>query len=284
MTRFVAPSRLSQALDEISGRDAVLVGGGTSLAVLLKQRMLEPELLVWLGRVAGLKGIRRTADGWWHIGAATTLAEVARSPELRHEHPMVTQAAGVVANPRIRHVATVGGAIVHADPRQDLPPALLAAGATVAIRGRAGDRTMPLGDGFFRGFLQTAVGPAEVVTHISLPPATGAAQTYRRFTPQSRDDYPTVSVAARMERTDSGEVSRWSLALGGVAPTPVLVGGVETALAARAPSAVDVATVSAAARAATSPISDERGSAEYKAAMAEVWTQRVLTELLERER
>lgn len=283
MTSFVAPSTLSQVLDEISGRDAVLVGGGTALGVLLKQRLLEPELLVWLGRVTGLNGIRRTADGWWHIGALTTLADVARSPELRHEHPMLTQAAGVVANPRIRHVATLGGAIVHADPRQDVPPALLAAGATVTIRGAAGDRTVPLADGFFLGFLQTTVGPAEVVTHLSIPPATGAAQAYRRFTPQSRDDYPTVSVAARMERADSGEVSRLSLALGGVAPTPVLVGGVETALAARTPTATDIATVSAAARAATSPVSDERGSAEYKAAMAEVWTQRVLTELLGRE-
>lgn len=267
---FVAPTMLHHVLDVVGVDDAIIVSGGTSLAVMLKQRLIEPEKLVWLGRVAELKGIRRDADGSWRVGACTTLAEVAASPELWRDAPMVAQAASVVANPRIRNVATVGGALVHADPRQDLPPALLAAGAIVGIRGPGGERLVPLRNGFFRGLMETAVEHGEVVTHVCVPPRRDAVEAYRRFTPQSVDDYPTVSVAARLERKDSGRAGQLNLALGGVAPTPVLV-------------QTDVANAAAAARAAASPTSDERGSAEYKTAMAEVWTQRVLAELLEGE-
>lgn len=268
---FVAPTMLYHVLDVVGAGDALIVSGGTSLAVLLKQRLVEPEKLVWLGRVAELKGVRRDADGSWRIGACTSLAEVAASPELRRDAPMVAQAAGVVANPRIRNVATVGGALVHADPRQDLPPALLAAGAVVGIQGPEGVRSVPLRHGFFRGLMETAVEHGEVVTHVSVPPRRDAVEVYRRFTPQSSDDYPTVSVAARLEWPESGKYGKLSLALGGVAPTPVLVD-------------TDVANAAAAAQAAASPTSDERGSAEYKTAMAEVWTQRVVAELLEGER
>lgn len=267
---FVAPTMLNHVLDVVGAGDALIVSGGTSVAVLLKQRLIEPEKLVWLCRVAELKGIRRDADGSWRVGACTTLAEVAASPELRQDAPMVAQAASVVANPRIRNVATVGGALAHADPRQDLPPALLAAGAIVGVRGPEGERSVPLRDGFFRGLMETALEPGEVVTHVSVPPRRDAVEAYRRFTPQSMDDYPTVAVAARLQRTGAGAAARLSLALGGVAPTPVLVN-------------TDVANAAAAARAATSPTSDERGSAAYKTAMAGIWTQRVLSELLEGE-
>jgi carbon-monoxide dehydrogenase medium subunit len=278
---FASPRTLDEALEAVRDGDALIVGGGTSLAVLLKQRLVEPEKLVWLGRVDELTGISRDADGALLVGAITTVAEIAASAEVRTEHPIVAHAARVIANPRIRAVATVAGALVHGDPRQDLPPALLVTGASVRIVGPRGERTMQLSDGFFRGFLETAVEPDELVTHVRLPASTRTQEAYRRFTPQSMDDYPTVSVAVGMWRSDAGVVSHLSLALGGVASTPLLVEGVDGFFAGGTPSPSEIAAVAEHARSSTSPTADERGSAEYKAAMAELWTRRVLTELVE---
>jgi carbon-monoxide dehydrogenase medium subunit len=277
---FVAPTSLGEAVDMAGADDALVVAGGTSVALLVKEGLVEPGRLVWLGRLAELTGITDTGGGALRIGALTTLADIATATQVRAHHPMIAQAARVVANPRIRAVATIGGAVVHADPRQDLPPALLAADAAVRIVGTAGERTVPLRDGFFRGFLETALGPGELVTHLLLPPAGRAPQAYRRFTPQSADDYPTVSVAARLELTAAGEVRGLSLALGGVAPAPLLVTDLPALVPGRTPDSADIAGIAEAAAAATSPVADRLGSVRYKSAMAAVWTRRVLTELV----
>lgn len=270
---FAAPATLQEALAELAAPEAVVLAGGTSLVLLLKSRLIAPRRVVWLGRVVGLRGIELSA-GELVIGAMTTLAEVAASPEVGRLLPGLAQAARVVGNPRVRAVATVGGALAHADPRQDLPPALLALGAVVRLRSPAGERRLPL-SALFTGPLETAVRDGELLTAVEVPaPAAGQRSLYLRFTPASREDFPTVGVAVRVVSRD-GVVVDAALALAGVAPVPLLVPQAAEALRQAGPAAV----VELAER-ACDPSDDQRGSASYKRAMARVWSRRALAAAL----
>lgn len=192
---------------------------------------------------------------------------------------MLSSAAAAVGNPRVRSVATIGGAVVHADPRQDLLPALLAADASVRIVGRRGARWVRLRDGFFRGFMSVDLEDEELVTTVTLPHRPASIQRYVRFAPDSKDDYPTVAVAAAIELDDGGEVEDVALALAGVAETPLFVDGVADVLTS-APTSATVELVSEHAMEAASPLDDGPGSSRYKRAMTRVWVERVLHDLL----
>lgn len=279
-TAFSVPTTRDEALQLAARNDSVLLAGGTALAMLVKEGLIEPSRLVWLGRVPELTGIAEDGDAGLRIGAATTLTELTESGAVGHACPLLAQAASLVANPRVRAVATVGGALVHADPRQDLLPALLAADARVHVAGPAGDRSLRLRDGFFHGLMETAVDEGELITHVTVPPmGEGASEAYYRFTPASADDYPTLSVAARVRTAASGEVAEVELALGGLASTPLWVDGAGAPLIGRRPSVAGVDEAAELAASRTSPVGDQRGSAEYKAAMGQVWTRRALCEL-----
>lgn len=270
---FAAPATLQEALAELAAHEAMVLAGGTSLVLLLKSRLIAPRRVVWLGRVGGLRGIEVSA-GEVAIGAMTTLADVAASPEVRRLLPALAQAARAVGNPRVRAVATVGGALVHADPRQDLPPALLALGAVVRLRSPEGERRLPLST-LFTGPLETALRDAELLTAVEVPaPRAGQRSLYLRFTPASREDFPTVGVAVRVVRRD-GVVVDAALALAGVAPVPLLVPQAAEALRQAGPAAV-----AELAERACDPSDDQRGSASYKRAMAGVWSRRALAAAL----
>lgn len=270
---FAAPATLEEALAELAAREAVVLAGGTSLVLLLKSRLIAPRRVVWLGRVGGLRGIEVSAGGLV-IGAMTTLAELAASPEVGRLLPALAQAARVVGNPRVRAVATVGGALAHADPRQDLPPALLALGAMARLRSPAGERRLPL-SALFTGPLETAVRDGELLTAVEVPaPLAGQRSLYLRFTPASREDFPTVGVAVRVVNRD-GVVVDAALALAGVAPVPLLVPHAAEALRQAGPAAV-----AELAERACDPSDDQRGSASYKRAMAGVWSRRALAAAL----
>lgn len=270
---FATPDTLEEALAELAAPEAVVLAGGTSLVLLLRSRLIAPQRVVWLGRVNGLRGIQ-VSGGELVIGAMTTLAEVADSPEVGRLLPALVQAARVVGNPRVRAVATVGGALAHADPRQDLPPALLALGAVVRLRSPTGERRLPL-SALFTGPFETAVRDGELLTAVEVPaPAADQRSLYLRFTPASREDFPTVGVAVRVVSRD-GVVVDAALALAGVAPVPLLVPQAAEALRQAGPAAV-----AELAERACDPSDDQRGSASYKRAMAGVWSRRALAAAL----
>lgn len=276
---FVAPTTLAEALRELADEGALALGGGTSLGVLMKNRLVEPEKLVFLGKVAGLAGIR--VDNELRIGGTTTLRELTISPEVAAHAPMLAEAAGQVGNARVRAIATVGGALVHGDPRQDLPPVLLALGASAELTGGEGTRTVPL-TAFFLGFMETACREDELVTAVHVPLAAGRSMHYIRYTPGSDDDYPTVSVAAVLGFADDGTISAASLALGGVGACAFLVPEADGLLGV-APSEEGFAAVADAAEAAADPTDDQRGSAQYKRQMVRVMTRRALAACVTRD-
>ena len=246
---------------------------------MLKNRLIEPERLVYLGKIPGLSGISESSDGTVRLGATTTLRELNRSALVNARFPSLAQAAGQVGNPRVRAVATLGGAIVHSDPRQDIPPVLMSLGATARIIGAEGVREVPL-SGFFFGFMETAASEDELVTEVTVPFDPTARSRYARFTPGSEDDYPTVGVAVSLAVSDDGEVTGARIALGGVDGMAILASEAATLLVGSRPDSERIAAAAAAAAAACSPSDDQRGSESYKRAMVEVWTRRTVSACL----
>jgi carbon-monoxide dehydrogenase medium subunit len=291
-TSFVAPATLAGALDELGGEGAIAVGGGTSVAILLKSRMLEVRRLVYLGRIRELSGAGEQAGteelagfqppgdagrpaGEIRLGATLTLRELCRSPLVRSRLPVLVTAAAQVGNPRVRAVATVGGTMAHADPRQDLPPVLLALGARVVIGGPSGTREVPLA-GFLHGFMETELEADELVTEVLIPWRPGLRACYRRFTPGSADDFPAVSVAAAVFVAPDGTVRSGRIALGGVGSTALLAADAASLLAGRPLEADAIEAAADAAASIAQPWGDRHGSADYKRQMVRVWTRRAL--------
>jgi aerobic carbon-monoxide dehydrogenase medium subunit len=244
------------------GEDAKYLAGGHSLLPLMKLRLAAPEALIDLGGVPDLSYV--TDQGSYvAVGALTRHHDVHHSGLLEREIPLLAYAAGQVGDPQVRHRGTIGGSLAHGDPASDLPAACLALGATFVVRGAKKERTIAA-DEFFRGFLQTALAPDEMLTEVRVPKQGGAAWGWQKFTRRAQD-WAIVGVAA--VRNGSSRV-----ALVNMADRPVRARGVEEALSAGA-------TPAEAARRATegvSPPTDLNGDAAYRAHLAEVLVRRAL--------
>lgn len=272
---MLTPRTVEEAVEALGAPDAVAVAGGTAVGLLLSQRLLQPSTLVLLGRVRELGGVEVDEEaGTVRIGAAVTMAELARHRWVARRLPALATAAGVVGNPRVRALATLGGAIAHADPRQDVPPVLVALDAAIDVAGPGGRRVVRAAD-MFLGVMDTDLDDVEVVTGVRLAAPPGLRSAYERFTPQSAEDYPTVAAAAAVQRAEDGVVRWAALVLGGVGAAPVTVAATSE-LTGRVPAGAAVAAVAAQAAVVCAPTDDRRGSARYKRAMAEVWSRRAL--------
>jgi aerobic carbon-monoxide dehydrogenase medium subunit len=275
---FSTPSSVAQVLEELADPGAVLVGGGTSLALLARAGLIEPSRYVSVGRVAELHGIEVVGEALV-IGSATTLRELALDERVQMRMPSLADAASKVGNPRVRAVATLGGALCHGDPRQDLPPVLLALGATLRVASSQGVRDVAIAE-FYTGFMENLLEEDELVAAVVVPVSVALRTGYLRFTPNSADDYPTVAAAVALTTDDAGVVRSARLALGGVDATAVLAREAAEALIG---SALDLEQIAAAAHLAAEhcePTTDNRGSAAYKRAMIDVILRRCLEALL----
>jgi carbon-monoxide dehydrogenase medium subunit len=243
--------------------DAKLLAGGHSLLPLMKLRFAQPSLLVDIGRLDDLSYVRGDGDAI-AIGALTRHHDVATSPLLRQECAILADAAGQVGDPQVRHRGTIGGSVAHGDPASDLPTVLLALDAELVAKGSGGERTIPARD-FFTGFLETALGPQEVLTEIRVRKLGGSASTYLKFNRRAQD-WATVAVAAVASNGGA------AVGLTNMGPTPLRAAAVEEALAAGG------AAAAAAEKAAdgTSPPSDTNASAEFRKHLATVLTRRAL--------
>ena len=278
-TDFVIPTTVDDAVAEISSGTAMVLGGGTSVALLIGQNLLCPSKLVCVTRIPELRSIDVDPSARVvRLGAAVTLRDLQTHPQLTSLLPSLVFAAGEVGNPRVRSAATVGGAVAHSDPRQDLPPVLLSLGATVSLAGPRGTRQVPL-SGFATGFMETKLESDELITGIVVPLVSGRRAHYSRFTPQSIADYPSVGVAACVTCDDSGVVTEAKVAVAGAASTAMEVDAASL-LVGSAPdgSGIDdaISEVARLAALGSEPVDDRLGSAHYKQAMVSVWTKRAL--------
>jgi len=280
---YRAPQGLDEALAVLRehGEDARVVAGGTALVTMMRQHLVRPGCLVSLRDVQGLNRIEAT-NGALRLGALVTHREAEVSPLVRERLPVLAETFRRVATVRIRHMATIGGALAHADPNQDPPVTLLALGARVEIRGARGHRELPLGE-FFRDYYETALEPGELVTAVTvplLPVASGA--TFLKFLPRTADDYATVAVAAIVTLEPDGERCREArIALGSVGVTPLRAREAEALLAGERLSESLLRAAGEAVKGRVDPLSDHRGSAAYKREMTEVMVGRALTQAWE---
>jgi len=280
---YRAPRGLDEALAVLRehGEDARVVAGGTALVTMMRQHLVRPGCLVSLRDVQGLNRIEAT-NGALRLGALVTHREAEVSPLVRERLPVLAETFRRVATVRIRHMATIGGALAHADPNQDPPVTLLALGARVEIRGARGHRELPVGE-FFRDYYETALEPGELVTAVTvplLPVASGA--TFLKFLPRTADDYATVAVAAIVTLEPDGERCREArIALGSVGVTPLRGTTAEALLSGQRLSESLLRAAGEAVKGQVDPLSDHRGSAAYKREMAGVMVGRALTQAWE---
>ncbi|MGE3539022.1 MAG: xanthine dehydrogenase family protein subunit M [Candidatus Tectimicrobiota bacterium] len=264
------------ALLQQYGEDAKLMAGGTALTIMMKQRLVMPETLISLQRLRGLEAITEGA-GQVQLGALATHRSAEMSPLIRTHLPTLASTYHHVATVRIRNVATVGGSLAHADPNQDPPVTLLALGAQVELRCASGTRLVPLSD-FFTDYYETVLRPDELLTAIQVPlPGAHSGSAHVKFLPRTADDYATVGVAAAL-RLDpaTGACQECRIAMGSVASTPLRALQAEALVRGQqlAPELLHAAGEAAAQQ--TDPLSDTRGSAEYKRSMTGVFVRRAL--------
>jgi carbon-monoxide dehydrogenase medium subunit len=279
---FFAPGSVEEALDLLvqKGDDAKVVAGGTGLINMMKQRLVNPEVLIFIGKLSGLDSVS-FSDGRARLGALVRHQDLVKSSEIRQSLPLLTETYGHVATVRVRNFATVGGGLVHGDPNQDPQVSLLALNAEVVLRSKNGTRTMPLSD-FMVDYYETAIRQDELLVDVLVPlPPSGAGGAYLKFLPRTADDYATVSAAAVVALKD-GAISDVRLAFGSAAPTAKRCAEAERMLTGQKPTPELLRSAAETAKDLADPVSDGRGSAGYKKEMVPVFIRRALEKALER--
>jgi carbon-monoxide dehydrogenase medium subunit len=271
---FHAATSVAEACTLLAEReDARPVSGGTALAILMRQGLVRPGLLVGVGRIPELRQIQ--ANGHLRLGAAVPLRVVENDPAVLARWPVIADTLRRVASVRVRNMATIGGGLAHADPAQDPPATFVALGADVLVAGPKGERRIPA-EQFFVDYYETALQPGEIVTGVEVPPlADGAGAAFIKYTPRSVDDYATVSTAALVELGPDGTCRAARLALAAVGNTPVAV-DVASVLVGQPLTEASAREAAELARNLVDPVDDVRGSAEYKRDMAVVFGRRAL--------
>jgi carbon-monoxide dehydrogenase medium subunit len=278
---YSEPASIGEAIDllRMYGDEGHPVAGGTALVLLLKQDLLLPRLLVGLGRIEELQGIRTGADGGLEIGATTSHRAVEIAPAVRTYAPALADAFRRIGTIRVRTQGTLGGNLAHADPAQDPPPILMALDAAVVVVGATGERTIPLSS-FFVDYFETVLATGELIKSVHLPPRdAGAHATYVKFLPRTHDDYATVGVAVSASRHEDGRWRHVRIGVGAAGPVPIRATGAETALEGTAFDALEISGAADLVAEAVDPIDDLRGSASYKRDMTRIWAGRALARL-----
>ena len=272
------PGSLAEAAGLLTeyGDDARVIGGGTTLVILMKQRALYYPYLIDLQTIPGLKEIKREPDGV-RIGTLVTHRMVETSPLIREKAPVIAEAFSHVGNVRVRQTASVGGNLAHADYRLDPPPPLLVLNSEVTVLGPNGSRRIPLKN-FFRGMYETALDPEEILVDVKIPTMPANSQAvYLRFSTLSANDWPCLGVAAFLVK-ENGRCKELRLALGGVAATPLLIGGLEFVQDQVLDQAV-IDKVRDTVDEQISPFSDLRGSEWYKRRMTRLFVNKAIAQL-----
>lgn len=271
---YAAPATVAEALDVLAaaGDDVKLLAGGQSLIPVMKLRLADPAMVIDLGRIGELSGVRDDGDALL-IGAMTTHHQISTDPLIAAHVPLLAKAAATVADPQVRHRGTFGGALVHADPAGDLPAPVLAADATFILAGQDGERRVAAVD-FFQGYFTTAVEDGEILTHVRVPKYTGWGAHYEKFT-RVAQQWSIVAVAA-MVRVEGGTIAEARIGLTNVASTPLRATAVEQALVGAPLTQEAIADASAHAAEGTDPASDLNGDAAYRRHLAEVLTKRAV--------
>jgi carbon-monoxide dehydrogenase medium subunit len=272
---YAAPESVDEAVQLLAASDdAKVVAGCQSLGVFLRQRLIEPGLLVGLKRIPELSEITELPDGGLRIGAMVTQRALETSGIVRERFPALAEAAGLIASPLVRQQGTIGGNLCHADPTGDPPAVLIALGAHVELGSGAGRRQVPAED-LFVDYMETILAPDELLVAVYLPaPGAHSGAAYLKHRVRGVD---TALVAAGVALTlseDAQSIREARIGLAGAGPTPLRARSAELILSGAAPTAETFAAAGEAAAAESDPLEDTEGSAWYRREMIARFVQR----------
>ena len=280
---YFSPATVEEALallDEHGG-DAKPLAGGQSLIPAMNFRLARPAVLVDLNRIAELAYVR-AAPGGVAIGAMTRQRAVERSDDVARAAPLLGEAMPSIAHPQIRNRGTMGGSIAHADPSAELPAVMLALDAQFRAKSATGERSIPAGE-FFKGMLETALAPGELLVEIAVPRLPASSGTAFLEMARRHGDYALVGVAVVVTLDTRGRCQEAKLSLLSVGDGPVLANEAGKVLAGQSPSEELLrAAGDAAATRDVDPPSDIHASAAYRRQLVAVLTRRALARAFER--
>jgi carbon-monoxide dehydrogenase medium subunit len=262
------------------GGDAKVVAGGTDLLPQLKNGLLKPGCVVDLSAVAPLKALQADKGGL-RVGAAVSARTLELDKRVQAGYTSLAESGALIGSVQVRNLATVGGNLCNAAPSADMAPPLLALEAEAVIAGPKGQRRVPLAD-FFKGVRSTVLGADELMVELAIPaPGPRSGGQYLRHTPRRELDIAVVGVASQLTLSD-GICKKARIALAAVAPVPLRATEAERALEGQAVTPERIAQAAELAVQAARPISDQRGSADFRRHLVRTLTRRTLTIALER--
>ena len=282
---YEAPTSLDQAVSLLAtaGDDGRLLAGGTDLIIQMRAGVRQPGQVIDAKKIPELQTLSYDAQSGLRLGAALACCEIIDNPTVRQHYPGLVEAAGLIGSDQILARASVGGNVCNGSPAADTTPALIALGATCHIAGPKGTREVAVED-FVTAPGQTVLAADELLVEFRIPaPPAKAADCYQRFIPRNEMDIAVVGVGSCVA-LDGDTCSAARIGLGAVAARPLLA---EEAGAALVGTPLDAAAIDAAAKlaqAAASPISDMRGTAEFRTHLVGVLTRRTLEEAAARAR
>jgi len=270
---YYAPTSVDEAVALLREHDdAKVLAGGQSLMPALRLRLAAPEVIVDVGRIEELTGIREDGDALV-IGATTPHSVVQTDPLIAEHARLISLATATIADPQVRHRGTFGGSLAHADPAGDLPAVAVALDAFFVIAGANGRRTVGAAD-FFEGVFSTAVGEDELLVEIRVPKYTGWGAHYEKFN-RVAQQWSIVAVAATV-RLDGGTIAEARVGLTNMGSTPIRATAVEQAMVGQPATAEAIRAAAAHAADGTSPPTDLNGDADYRRHLASVLTRRAV--------
>jgi CO/xanthine dehydrogenase FAD-binding subunit len=272
---YTAPATVDEAVKALAGATglAKIMSGGTDLLVQLKSGRLKPDLIVDTKRIPGMIGIREEADAFV-IGAATPGAMISANAALERAFPGVVEGVDLIGSTQIQGRASIAGNLCNASPAADSVPPVIAARGTAVIAGPSGRRTVPV-ENIVTGPGSTSLAKGEFVVEFRLPkPKPRQAGAYLRFIPRTEMDIAVVGCAVNVTLDADGTCTDARVVLGAVAPTQLIVVGGAEALIGHKLNDETLARLDSAAQAACKPITDKRGTIEYRTKIAGVLARR----------
>jgi carbon-monoxide dehydrogenase medium subunit len=278
---YQAPATIADAISLLDSHDdAKAIAGGQSLMPMLNMRIAQPLALVDLAGVRELDYVRQT-DGVLAVGAMTTQRTLERDQTVREKAPAVAEVLPHIAHVTIRNRGTIGGSIAHADPAAELPLAAVTLDAELVITGPAGQRSVRA-DGFFHGFLTTALEHNELLTEIRFPVSPAGTGVGFHEISRRHGDFALAAVLAAVAVDPQGRVSWARIGVGGAHPVPLRVIEAEQRLVGEQPTETVLAAVADAVAEAIQPTPDAHASAEYRRRAVRVLLRRSLDDAIRR--
>lgn len=284
---YLAPPTLDDALAVLAehGSAARVFAGGTDLIVQVRENRRPVEVMVDVKAIPELVGIDIAPDGTLRIGAAAPCARIYSDPEVARRFPALIDSASLIGGIQVQSRASLGGNLCNASPAADSIPTLIVLGAVAEVRGPGGTHEIPV-EAFCTGPGQNALQQGEILVALRFPaPAAHSGAAFERFIPRNEMDIAVANAAANITLSpDGATIAAARIAIGAVAPTPLLVTAAADAIIGKPASGETIEAAAAAARAAARPITDMRGSADQRRHLAGVLTSRVLHRAIERAR